>query len=75
MGLFLSINGWSENVVPLLKQNPAKSIVLMDGYDLRTVLDGRIDLRDFLVAKVAKLNLGTTPFLGATMYLEEQSRS
>jgi hypothetical protein len=31
MGLFLSINGWSENVVPLLKQNPEKSILLMEG--------------------------------------------
>jgi hypothetical protein len=75
MGLFLSINGWSENVVPLLRQNPAKSIMLMDGYDLRAVLDGRIDLRDFLVAKVAKLNLAAEPFLGATTYLEEQSVS
>lgn len=75
MGLFLSINGWSENVVPLLRQNPAKSIMLMDGYDLRSVLDGRIDLREFLVAKVAKLNLAAEPFLGATAYLGEQSMS
>jgi hypothetical protein len=38
MGLFLSINGWSTNVVPLAKQNPSKSIILMEGFDLRTVL-------------------------------------
>lgn len=38
MGLFISINGWSENVVPLLKQNPEKCVLLMDGYDLRCVL-------------------------------------
>lgn len=72
MGLFVSINGWSENVVPLLRQNPEKSILLMDGYDIRTVLEGRIDLRDFLVAKGAKLNLAAEPFLGARTYLEEQ---
>jgi hypothetical protein len=45
MGLFLSINGWSENVVPLMKQNPDKSIILMEGYELRTVLEQTLDLR------------------------------
>ena len=35
MGVFLSVNGWSENVPQLLKQNSEKSILLMDGYDLR----------------------------------------
>lgn len=43
MGLFLSVNGWSENVPRLLKQNSDKSIILMEGYDLRTVLDVRLD--------------------------------
>ena len=38
MGLFLSIEGWSENVPSLLKQNPDKCMVLMDGYDLRCAL-------------------------------------
>lgn len=72
MGLFLSINGWSVNVPPLLKQNPQKSIILMDGYDLRMVLTGAVDLRDFIFAKLAKLNLEAEPFLGATEYLKEQ---
>ena len=31
MGMFLSINGWSENVPHLLKQNPEKCIFLVDG--------------------------------------------
>lgn len=69
MGLFLSINGWSENVPPLLKQNPSKSVFLMEGYDLRAVLSGQADLRDFLLAKLAKLNLETEPFLGVSEYL------
>jgi hypothetical protein len=73
MGLFLSINGWSENVAPLLKQNPDKSIILMDGYDLRTVLGGQVDFRDFLLAKVTSLNLETEPFFGVKQYLKEQS--
>lgn len=74
LGLFLSINGWTERVPPLLKQNPEKAIILMDGYDLRGVLSGQADLRDFLLAKVAKLNLFSEPFLGLRDYLEEQSR-
>jgi hypothetical protein len=40
----------------------------MEGYDLRTVLAGQVDLRDFILAKVAKLNLEGEPFLGVTEY-------
>lgn len=69
MGLFLSVNGWSNNVPNLLRQNPQKSILLMDGYDLRTVLCGRTDLRDFLQAKIGRLNLEGEPFLGVADYL------
>ncbi len=72
MGLFLSINGWSNNVQTLLKQNPEKTIILMEGYDLRTVLSGQIDLQDFLLAKLAHLNLKAEPFFGVTEYLNRR---
>lgn len=72
MGLFLSINGWSDNVPTELKKNPKKSIILMDGYDLRCVLSGQADLRDLLLSKIARLNLKGEPFLGAIQYLKEQ---
>lgn len=72
MGLFLGINGWSENVPKLLKQNPDKSIVLMDGFDLRTVLAQRLDLNDFLLAKLARLNFEAEPFLSVKEYLEDE---
>lgn len=62
MGLFLSINGWSENVVPLIKQNPSKSIILMEGFDLRTVLACPFDLKQLLRAKVKALNLDAEPY-------------
>ena len=64
MGLFLSINGWSDNVPRLLKQNPDKSILLMDGCDLRSVLYAPLDLklRDFTLDKAAKLSLDAEPF-------------
>jgi hypothetical protein len=76
MGLFVSVNGWSDNVPKLLKQNPDKAIILMEGFDFRTVLSGQIDLRDFILAKVAKLNLEGEPFLGVSEYLcgEESDR-
>ena len=60
--LFLSINGWSKNVVPLAKQNPAKSIILMEGFDLRTVLARPFDLRQLLKAKLRALNLDAEPY-------------
>ena len=69
MGLFLSINGWSENVPVLLKQNPDKSVFLMEGFDLRSVLSLHADLRDFLLAKLSKLNIEAEPFLGVSEYL------
>ncbi len=72
MGLFLSINGWSNLVPTTLKQNSKKSIILMDGYDLRCVLSGQVDLRDFLLLKVAKLNFEGEPFLSAAEYLKDQ---
>ena len=66
MGLFLSINGWSENVVPLLKQNSNKAVLLMDGYDLRATLTRHIGLRALLQAKGRALNIEAEPFLSAT---------
>ncbi|HXC26648.1 MAG TPA: hypothetical protein VNV38_01740 [Stellaceae bacterium] len=69
MGLFLSVNGWSENVVPLMKQNPNKSIVLMEGFDLRTVLEQVVELRKLLQAKVRVLNLEAEPFFSIVQHL------
>ncbi len=65
MGLFISINGWSENVVPLLKQNAEKNIILADGYDVRAVLCRHIELRRLLKEKLSALNLEAEPFLSA----------
>ena len=62
MGLFLSINGWSINIVPLMKQNPEKTILLMEGFDLRTVLAAPFDLKRLLRSKVRALNLDAEPF-------------
>ena len=71
MGLFLSINGWSENVPRLLKQNTEKAIILMQGYDLRAILSEQVDLRDYILAAVKNLNLNAEPYLGVREYLEQ----
>jgi hypothetical protein len=63
MGLYLSINGWSEHVITLLKQNQNKSVVLMEGYDLRTVLAHPFDLKTLLRGKFRALNLEAEPYL------------
>lgn len=65
MGMFLSIEGWSENIPRLLKQNPEKCIILMDGYDLQCVLDSQIELEILLEKKISSLNLDSEPFLSA----------
>lgn len=68
MGVFLSINGWSENVPALLKQNAEKSILLLEGYALRCALARQIDWKDYLTAAVANLNLRAEPFLSIPAY-------
>jgi RNA-directed DNA polymerase len=72
MGLFLSINGWSDNVIPLLKQNPNKCIILMDGTDFRKILSGDVELASLLRAKVRKLKFDAEPFYGADDFLKDQ---
>ena len=72
MGLFLSINGWSQHVPELLKQNPEKVIILMDGKDLRSVLAGVVDLREFIRAKLDQFSLRSEPFFGVEQYLEDR---
>jgi hypothetical protein len=75
MGMFLPINGWSENVPQLLKQNPERSIILMDGYDVRTVLAANVDLKDFLLGKLAALNYRAEPHFSIQQYLNENRAS
>jgi RNA-directed DNA polymerase len=62
MGWFISISGFSKNVIPLLKQNTSKSIILMNGNEIKTVLTGRLSLPDLISKKVDRLNLSAEPF-------------
>ena len=69
MGLFLSVNGWSDHVVPMLKQNNQKNIILMEGYDLRTVLAQSMDLRRVVKAKLSALNFDSEPYFSVVNLL------
>ena len=64
MGLFISVNGWSQHVVPTLKQDPGKNIMLMKGEDVRAVLESRISLISLLRNKRRGLNLRAEPYVG-----------
>ena len=70
-GMFLSINGWSDHVPELLKQNAEKNIILADGYDLRLPLEVNLSFRDILGKKVEALNLYAEPFLSAAQLLRK----
>ncbi|MFH1059947.1 MAG: hypothetical protein V1797_14880 [Pseudomonadota bacterium] len=50
LGLYLSINSFSDDAVALYKQSKS-FIILMDGMDLMAVLDGRIPLNELLRRK------------------------
>ncbi|WNZ60940.1 restriction endonuclease [Myxococcus sp. MxC21-1] len=72
MGLFLSMNGWSANVVPLLKQNASKSILLADGVDLRAVLTGALSFQELLDAKERVLNLEGEPYYSSNQIVRDR---
>jgi hypothetical protein len=73
MGVFLSINGWSLHVPSNLKQSPDKSVLLMDGYDLRVILEGRIMLRDLLLAKLTHFNIEGEPFVSVAQIIADRA--
>lgn len=73
LGLFLSINGWSDNVIDVLKQNPNKCIIPMDGIDLEAVLLGKVHFRALLEAKLKKLNIEAKPYYGVDEFLRDQA--
>lgn len=50
LGLFLSINGFSEDAISIHSRGRS-TILLMDGIDLMAVLEGRIDFASLIVRK------------------------
>ena len=71
MGLFVSVSGWSGNVVNTLKRNRRKTIILVDGDDLTSVLSGHIGLNEMLNAKADALSLYSEPYLSAAKIIDQ----
>jgi len=68
-GIFISVNGWSENVPNLLKQNTYKGIILMNGDDIEHVLKDRVDLGELIQAKRKHLHFKSEPYFDASNLL------
>ena len=73
MGMFLSMNGWSDNVVELLKKDLPGRIILANGNDIRRVLVGDIELIQMLHAKIEALNVDAEPFRSVEDILSRKS--
>ena len=72
MGIFLSINGWSDGVPKLLRQNPNKNIILMNGEDLRYVLEEKVRFPELLKGKMQRLHFHADPFYCAQDYIRSK---
>jgi hypothetical protein len=53
-GLFISVAGFRDDVVQRLRESGPANLILMDGYDLVLILEGRVNLIDALQAKTDK---------------------
>ena len=73
MGLFISLNGWTKNVVETLKQNPNKVIILANDDCIKGVLGNKIDLIEFLSAKKEHLSLRAEPFYSFDSFLASRA--
>jgi hypothetical protein len=63
--LFISFNGFSDECLSSLEGKGDERVILMDGYDLRCVLDCRIALDVLLHEKQAYIVREKKPFVGA----------
>jgi len=53
-GLFVSVVGFRQDIVQRLREAGPANLILMDGYDLVLILEGRVSLIDALQAKADK---------------------
>ena len=53
-GLFVSILGFRDDIIQRLREAGSANLILMDGYDLTLILEGRVSLLDALQAKADK---------------------
>ncbi len=68
-GLFISVNGWSNHVVPTLRRNPIMNIALMNGSDIEHVLRDRVSLNELMKEKDRNLSVYANPYFDAANLL------
>jgi len=69
MGLFISINGWSDAALFVMRQNIHKNVILMNGDDIERVFKDRISLVELLRAKFKHFSLCAEPYFSASHLL------
>lgn len=71
--LFISFNGFSDDCLQSLASLSDERVTLMDGFDLRCVLDCQIALEVLLAEKQAELVQNKRPFVSAREIIERRS--
>lgn len=69
MGLFISVNGWSEHAIYILRLNRDKNVILMNGSDIENVLKERVSLVELMQAKSRSLAVYAEPYYDASKLL------
>ena len=72
--LFISFNGFSKDCLESLTNQADERVILMDGLDLRCVLDCRIAFDILLAEKQADLVMNKRPFVGVTVIIERRGK-
>jgi hypothetical protein len=72
--LFISFNGFSQECLDSLANQSDERVTLMDGFDLRCVLDCQIAFDVLLAEKQAELVMNKRPFISATEIISRRTK-
>jgi len=72
MGLFISVNGWTQGVITTLKLNKDRLLILANGECIRGVLEKGINLKDLIEEKIRYVSIKAEPFCSIEDYLKER---
>lgn len=73
-GLFISFNGFTDECKQSMVGKGDERVILMDGYDLRCVLDCQIAFDVLLAEKQADVVQSKRPFVSATEIIQRRSQ-
>jgi hypothetical protein len=73
--LFISFNGFTEECLESLQGRSEERVVMMDGYDLRCVLDCQVAFDVLLAEKQGEVVKSKRPFIGAAEIINRRGSS